>query len=769
MLYLCHRWLGGSTMFVIDYLKENDSNRILVPSFHGADVGFLSRSTHPHIALLQSTARTAGCELCVTPYERPLEYLFRLRCVLRARRGVLHKLLRALSVVNLNILSLDSATFESTDEQRISMLLDWSTTTSPTRVTLPQNLRRLFFPLLSGIIPPHDLRYLRLLRQILAQCADEMLWDMEPGSNCAVPRVRLTEFEEPRLIATRGSSHLIELGSKSARRQDNTGFALTIDSHIAADLRLATGRTTRDRLHYILTSDSESETLHVQIPRRGREKRMAHLAFSYTNLPGALCAITAIIDGSQLSTVSGLVRTSNADRNIFEVTLEHDARNISHGKLGSDPVAWAHDHLRLDTAPVKDWLRYYRIALESPDHTREPPLDTQPLHDGHPPQHSVRMVTAEQAERDVLQMASRAGADHDFIPRRWLTNLLFAPEWGPNGKPSIFLSYPRVAADDAALIQATLEQTFAVVALQDGDVEYITEGTIERIVQSHYFVGVWHPETTTSGTSWLSPWIPFEYGVALSHDKQCVILSHRSLPHFIADRISRETARIAYSNLASEPEKLVELVRRCESWETGHRRLNATATEYSPAVSKNRQLPAAVGEPQIATRAKRSPKRQRAIARKPLSIFISYARESDEHTRWVRNLADAIERFAEFDVTFDQYDLHGGKDLLHFMDRGLACDRIVVVITPEYVRKATRRIGGVGYESSVISADLLTDQLAARIVPVMRSGDKVPRFLRTKLYVDMRAERDFLVGITDLHRALHGSGAARRPSKQTAE
>jgi hypothetical protein len=750
-------------MFAFDYLQKSNLNQIVVPPSHYAHVGILSRNARQHIALLQSTLSPAGCELCITPYARPLEYLFRLKCVLRNTRGALHGFLRAIAAMDLNILSCESATFESMSEHRISMLLDWSTTPSPTRAAPPKNLREVFFPVLSAIIPRHDLRYVRLLRQILAQCGDTLLWDTEAESNVATPRLRFTEFDETRVVAVRGTAQF-DLAKRPANPQ-GSGIALEIDPRIAADVRVATGRSGADPLYYALLSDIESETLRVLIPRRGREKRIAHVGFSHDNLPGALCALTDIIARSQMSIVSSMLRAVTAERNIFEVTLEHDTQDLPVEEL-ADPATWAAKHLRLGGAQVEEWLKYYRATLESPRDTRGSHHSV-PLHSvGRRPDY-VTVITADQAERDVLQMAARAVTDEAFVTRRWLTDLLFAPEWGPQGKPSVFLSYSRVAADEAALVRRTLEHRFHVVVLQDADIEHITEGAITRVIKSHCFIGVWRPETIRSGSQAISPWMPFEYGVALSHHKPCVILSHRSLPSFIADRISRDTAHIAYSNLASEPEKLAELVRRCEPWEAAHRRLNVTTAE-SPLVPENRHFKGGTAADEITTGHLEPTRKRQRGRRKPLSVFVSYTRESDDHSQWVRTLADALERFAEFDVTFDQYDLHGGKDLLHFMDRGLACERIVIVITPEYVRKATKRIGGVGYESSVISSDVLTNQLAARVVPVLRCGDKVPPFLRSKLYVDLREGCDFLVGITDLHRALHGKAAARRPPKQTS-
>jgi len=155
-----------------------------------------------------------------------------------------------------------------------------------------------------------------------------------------------------------------------------------------------------------------------------------------------------------------------------------------------------------------------------------------------------------------------------------------------------------------------------------------------------------------------------------------------------------------------------------------------------------------------------------SAANDDLSVFVSYARESAAHADWVRRLADSLEALPSFHVVFDQYDLHGGKDLTHFMDRGLASDRIVVVVTPEYVRKAALRESGVGYESSVISADLLANQVSDRFVPALRQGADRPAFLRSKVYIDFRNDNEFDAAVDELAKALRGVPRAARPVKK---
>jgi hypothetical protein len=146
---------------------------------------------------------------------------------------------------------------------------------------------------------------------------------------------------------------------------------------------------------------------------------------------------------------------------------------------------------------------------------------------------------------------------------------------------------------------------------------------------------------------------------------------------------------------------------------------------------------------------------------------MSYSRDSQERVAWVTRLADLLERRREFHVIFDEYDLHGGRDLTHFMERGVRSDRVVVVVTPEYVRKAEGRHGGVGYESSIISADVLREQLADRVVPVLRLGNNRPAFLESKVFIDFRDDARFEKACSELIAALNRAPAAERPAKTT--
>jgi hypothetical protein len=138
-------------------------------------------------------------------------------------------------------------------------------------------------------------------------------------------------------------------------------------------------------------------------------------------------------------------------------------------------------------------------------------------------------------------------------------------------------------------------------------------------------------------------------------------------------------------------------------------------------------------------------------------VFISYSWDSKAHMTWVKRLADTLSAMHEVEVIFDQYDLWAGKDVARFMEEGIEKnDRIILVLTPSYAEKAKSRRGGVGYENLIITGQIYNNAQEDRFIPILR-GDptlSIPPYLRTRLYLDMRDDREFEGRLSDLRRAL---------------
>jgi DNA-binding winged helix-turn-helix (wHTH) protein len=139
--------------------------------------------------------------------------------------------------------------------------------------------------------------------------------------------------------------------------------------------------------------------------------------------------------------------------------------------------------------------------------------------------------------------------------------------------------------------------------------------------------------------------------------------------------------------------------------------------------------------------------------------FISYSWDSDEHKQWVCGLATKL-RHDGVDVMLDQWGVAPGDQLPEFMEHSLReNDFVLVVCTPEYKRKSDARIGGVGYEGHIITAELFTARNNRKFIPILHHGnweEASPSWLIGKYYIDLYRVDRFEAGYQDLLVTLHG-------------
>ena len=147
-------------------------------------------------------------------------------------------------------------------------------------------------------------------------------------------------------------------------------------------------------------------------------------------------------------------------------------------------------------------------------------------------------------------------------------------------------------------------------------------------------------------------------------------------------------------------------------------------------------------------------------------IFISYSHDSAEHRRWVSELGAKL-RHNGVDAILDQWDLGPGDDVTQFMERGIIdSDRVLVVCTDQYVRKANAVEGGVGYERMIVTAQLVQDLGTNKFIPVIRQAsrqEKTPTFLGTRVYIDFRNDGQFESEFEKLIRELHRMPVVEKP------
>jgi hypothetical protein len=152
-------------------------------------------------------------------------------------------------------------------------------------------------------------------------------------------------------------------------------------------------------------------------------------------------------------------------------------------------------------------------------------------------------------------------------------------------------------------------------------------------------------------------------------------------------------------------------------------------------------------------------------------VFISYAWDTEEHNKWVLKLADFLIEDGGLEVIIDQYDLELGGDLNYFMESGLEkADKVIMILTPKYKRKADKREGGTGFENSIISGNLyeIQNESNNKFIPVLKSGTKkesAPTYLKTKVYHSMTDLNNFEFDALNLLKVLYGYSDKKKPLK----
>lgn len=128
-----------------------------------------------------------------------------------------------------------------------------------------------------------------------------------------------------------------------------------------------------------------------------------------------------------------------------------------------------------------------------------------------------------------------------------------------------------------------------------------------------------------------------------------------------------------------------------------------------------------------------------AIVQISPKVFISYAWENEEIKQWVKKLATEL-RNNGVDAKLDQWEVVPGDQMPMFMEKSVTENNYVLLIcTERYKYKSENRIGGVGYEGDIMTAEVLQMANHRKFIPILRSGDmnvSIPGWLRGKLFID---------------------------------
>ncbi len=150
----------------------------------------------------------------------------------------------------------------------------------------------------------------------------------------------------------------------------------------------------------------------------------------------------------------------------------------------------------------------------------------------------------------------------------------------------------------------------------------------------------------------------------------------------------------------------------------------------------------------------------------PPKAFVSYSHDSREHKIWVLEVCQKL-REKGIDVILDQWDLRPGDDAAKFMERGVRdSDRVLLICSEPYVRKANDGTGGVGYEAMVVTGELIRDLGSSKFIPVFRQNSVrpiLPTSVSTRFGIDLGEKADFEEQFELLLRELHQIPLTEKP------
>lgn len=151
----------------------------------------------------------------------------------------------------------------------------------------------------------------------------------------------------------------------------------------------------------------------------------------------------------------------------------------------------------------------------------------------------------------------------------------------------------------------------------------------------------------------------------------------------------------------------------------------------------------------------------------PPRVFISYSHDTPEHKAWVLDLAGRLRAERLVDVRIDEWDLGAGDDVPKFMERAVSeADRVLMICTEPYVRRADAGEGGVGYEAMIVTGELVKNLGTAKFVPVIRQTSQPrlrPKSVETRKYVDLSLDKNFEAGLEELAMELHNARKFMKP------
>jgi ACT domain-containing protein len=551
-------------MIVLDYPKTTKAEKptIIVPPFHTGHLGFVP-GTEVDVGLVTPTPgkhRPADSELVISPFSQHTGDMAVLTAVMRDDIGVVARLVRAVAELDINVETEESSSITHLREHSVTLVCDVSTLGERRPVDSTHHLR--------PYIHSDDSRLLQIVQHVLLHCADGLTWKDPTHTRLAL---------DARMLA----GHRISRNAPvRLARSKNFSVAIELPDRVAAGVLMAQTDSDAEDLDYMLISDTDDRSLRVYFLPAAAAAQVHHVGLVHADRPGALAALLKLIAASEFNILTSLVRketvaTSGKGRSIWEAVLQYrgDAADVSRARAHphAPPLEWIRNQLAAAVTSV-DEVAEFDIQVRAPSYPNtSPPTNSEvpasfPLitEARSPKRRAGREVAAPTVAELVSMRREAIRGRSDRTEREQLSNLLARIERSEHA-PTIFLSYPMAARTHARFLRSALEAEgrFKVVAHDEKDNKPIVPTVVKKIIASDYFIGLWHHEDAEGGGYSMSPWMHFEYGIALANGKHSIVVHSDKLPEDLWKRVNTGISHPDYSDLSFVTTTIPMIVQHC--------------------------------------------------------------------------------------------------------------------------------------------------------------------------------------------------------------
>lgn len=151
-------------------------------------------------------------------------------------------------------------------------------------------------------------------------------------------------------------------------------------------------------------------------------------------------------------------------------------------------------------------------------------------------------------------------------------------------------------------------------------------------------------------------------------------------------------------------------------------------------------------------------------------VFISYAWGTKDYQVKVLSLATDLMNDG-VDVVLDQWSLKEGNDTYAFMEQSVTdstITNVLILLDPNYEKKADTRDGGVGTETQIISPEVYNKVRQEKFLPVVfergENGEiPKPQYLKTMLHFDLSQNEKYDLEYQRLVKRLYGIEIVEKP------